>query len=610
MNGFARAACSVWWAWAWAGATVVIAAIGCAPGGSRTGAGDGGPGGTGGGAGGRSGGNGGGVGIVDGGRAGSGGGGVGGGFGGYGGGGYGGYGGGGAGGAAGGCLPGDKVCDGNMVRACDGGKPGGPILEACVNGDLCNNGRCTTLECASAEQAGSYFGCEWYTLDSDISFGADTSPFVVAIANPSESVTIDVELQRRMGGAFATVVTGKVTPLGAGFFPVDKDTHVEGTTVGDAIRIRSSGPAAAYHLNAAELSTSDSASSTMLLPSHALGRLYYAMTPPSSPVPGFGLYSDPRTLIGIVATRDGTNISVKATAKLYMPPGSPVIPTGNDFMITLDEGQFVQVATEGKETLTGSEILADKPVSVFSGSSMGFPGGGRYQGDKVEEQIHPAETWGKTFVAADVSFPQNAMNPKNPTVYWTVLSAVDGAEISLMPAAGVTFDGPATFTLNAGQWRTFGAKVPNPTGYADFILTSTQPVQVYHTFGESPSAVVGIPVDQFLPRYVFVAHPYFKDTVTIVRKAGTPVVYDGTTLTDTLFKPINGGFEAARIAIPSCQPDPTKCAHVLTGEKVGIAVAGWHEICGGYAYVAGMDLKCTNIPPKGTAGGNGIVCPL
>jgi len=467
-------------------------------------------------------------------------------------------------------------------------------VEQCPAGDICYKGRCTTAECQRAEMSYSYFGCEWYPVDTEIDFGSNDAPFVIAVGNPSATATVHVEVQaRNAGGSFDTLATRAVAPNGGEFITVPRDTHVDGSAIGLGLRVRSDWPAVAYQINTAEMTTTDSSSSTMLLPRHALGTRYSAVTTIGLDIPTLGMIKPGRSMVAISATEDGTRVSVDVTQSLFIGPGStvPQTPAGGRVTVMLDEGQFLQLeSNDAARELTGSRIIANKLVSVIAGATIGQPGAGSYNGDKLEEQLHPVETWSTKFVMADLSFPQSVGDQKNQSVYWTVLAAEDGTNVELSPAAGVTFDGPSTFSLNAGQWRRFASNLPSPAGYADFMLMSNKPVEVMHAFGKSPSSAMVVPVDQYLQRYVFLTHPYFTDTLTVTRQAGTAVTLDGTALADAMFRPVAAGYEAARIPMPACSGNG--CAHSLAGMATGIAVVGRYDVCGGYAYVAGMAFKC------------------
>ena len=60
---------------------------------------------------------------------------------------------------------------------------------------------------------------------------------------------------------------------------------------------------------------------------------------------------------------------------------------------------------------------------------------------------------------------------------------------------------------------------------------------------------------------------FFDQMVAIVRrKAGEqPVMLDGEPVDDMLFTSAGGGFEVARVALPSCRASDGVCAHHLAG---------------------------------------------
>jgi len=109
----------------------------------------------------------------------------------------------------------------------------------------------------------------------------------------------------------------------------------------------------------------------------------------------------------IVASQDNT--LVKLTPKRNTEKGNLA---GISFSITLNKGQSYQVQSSntdgtGKEDLTGSFVVADKPIAFFSGSkatTIPFSGYTNYSYDHLFEQIPPTSTWGKEFYVVPLKF--------------------------------------------------------------------------------------------------------------------------------------------------------------------------------------------------------------
>lgn len=149
-----------------------------------------------------------------------------------------------------------------------------------------------------------------------------------------------------------------------------------------------------------------------ILPVSALGKEYYTLN----------LYNDyllfrnesrPRSTPGeflIVATENGTNIEISPAAKT-----AKKVNAGGDISITLNKGQSYLVMSDtnylsahnAETDLTGSHIVASKPVAVFSGHSKGaYPLlSSKYFGIRCDwsrnlmiESMIPIELLGKNYV--------------------------------------------------------------------------------------------------------------------------------------------------------------------------------------------------------------------
>ncbi len=137
----------------------------------------------------------------------------------------------------------------------------------------------------------------------------------------------------------------------------------------------------------------NSADVAVIYPIQSLGKEYFAIcyTPD---VAKDGRNSE----FVVVATEDSTTIEItpsKITDKLQ--------PKDSTFTVNLNKGQVYQVQSEnienasGQGDLTGSFIVANKPVAFYSGSEGTRIPSGECCWDHLYEQIPPIRSWGREY---------------------------------------------------------------------------------------------------------------------------------------------------------------------------------------------------------------------
>lgn len=227
----------------------------------------------------------------------------------------------------------------------------------------------------------------------------------------------------------------------------------------------------------------------MVLPKESLGReyvvasvrnaLWYASGALKPPMGGEPY---PRSEFGVAAIEDNTEVTIRLTADSY----SRRYEKGYYYKFTLDRGEVIQFMARdtgrkelvnyfdnltktfipkmswvGKEAdgtdcdLTGSEVLATKPVAVFSGHERAavpdelefawedHPDVSR---DHLIEQMPPVEVWGKRFIViASLQDYQQSRPPGGDVV--RVIARYDGTEYIV--------NGVSRGTLNQGQYAQF-----------------------------------------------------------------------------------------------------------------------------------------------------------
>ena len=145
----------------------------------------------------------------------------------------------------------------------------------------------------------------------------------------------------------------------------------------------------------------NSADVAVIYPVESLGNEYFAMCyrpdiDLANPMSGNGRNSE----FLIVAKEDSTKVKItpsKVTDRL--------IPKDSTFIIYLNKGEIYQVQSEnvvgssnyGQGDLTGSHVIANKPVAFYSGSLSTRIPFGQCCWDHLYEQIPPVQTWGREY---------------------------------------------------------------------------------------------------------------------------------------------------------------------------------------------------------------------
>ncbi len=208
-----------------------------------------------------------------------------------------------------------------------------------------------------------------------------------------------------------------------------------------AIHITTDEDVSVFALNSRALS----ADASVILPTPALGRTYYA----SSYVGiGFSRFSE----VMAVATENETQIEITPTQTTL--DGHIA---GKPFTVSLDSGQLIQI--KSSRDLTGTKLQAVgtcKPFATFSGNEWTNVGGCPPAQDHLYEQMFPVGAWGQRF--ATVPFKSRAGGD-----IFTIVASSD--------ATTVKIEGVSPFEINEGKFRTVLISTPS-------IITSDKPIQI------------------------------------------------------------------------------------------------------------------------------------
>ena len=524
-------------------------------------------------------------------------------------------------------MTGVLACGGNDDRPSADGDAGmsdsRPMIEAPGQPSMCTSGLCTSQACTSAEQLDLARGCRFYAVQMDNIDSDDGKNMMLVLTNGSSETPANFRIELRSPDGWELVAPQDVIATGqTARFEINRPILDPGLAPYAAFRITSDSPILAVQIVSDDSDRmSNSSSGTVLLPAHALGQAYMAMT--FSQIDSEATMSTPggrgaAGTITIVATADGTNVHLSPTTSTLVMAGTTYVPgaSPDDLDLQLNEGDVWQVFsdTPGGD-LSGTVITADHPVEVFSGNvftTYGFEPYDFNGGDMAIEAMPPLSAWSQDYVGARLS-PQDGCKPYFGDVggLWQVLAAEDGTTVTISASPNTDLvvnnadmNQKTMFRLNRGKSMMFSTTPdPNwdgtgapPTG--DFVLKASNPVLLGQWLDCEPGLSLGMDTRFGPSTDLSFAFPLgYDQQVVIARRAGTPVQIDGQTIPPAFFQPASGDndYEVARLTADQFGPcldalDVQACQHRLTSLITGVAV-GWR----------GADIVCSyalTVPPS------------
>lgn len=397
-------------------------------------------------------------------------------------------------------------------------------------------------------------------LESDTSKWPMNLPWGVIVANPgSTAATITVEHNNAGFGkppeivvtTTVTIEPGEVQAIdlpsrevngwvdGMADPPGPSDTALSAA----AYRITSDVPVSAVQFNT--LSNGFSSDASLLLSRSALGTTYRALgwsagNPVGPPNPPFFAGLPDHVSITVVAVEPDTLGTITPSAPV-LGDGAGIAPTpaGGSIQVTLGAFDVLNVASHDLPgDLTGSGIVASKPVAVFSSAergaapqeTSGFPNPPGHDPTDVcctehlEEQLRPVQL-GATRYAVTHS-PWRSTNGFKEADIVRVLAVDVAADVATsLPAP---FD---QFTLQPGEFKDIWT-------VTDMVLSSTSAVMVgqilvgkAHTNGTlgDPSFLLVPPVTDHRTFHAFLVPDGWEQAgVTIASPEDNDVLLDGT----------------------------------------------------------------------------------
>jgi hypothetical protein len=405
------------------------------------------------------------------------------------------------------------------------------------------------------------------------------------------------------------------------------------TTAG-AYRLTSDVPVIASQFNPFEYASGEIYSftndATLLYPSHVLtgdyvGTSYYPLsrTTGSSGGLGGGSFNSLRypgyiAVVGISREPTRVQVSVRGQVVADSTGRIPDTRNGGSFVITLAQGEvahitaavppecgsgrpgfeeirdcetipFVgeicdlfQTCRERDYDLSGSRIIADRPVAVFGGHVCAYVPTGAEACDHLESQLAPIQSWGRSYVSA----PMGDGNTNDVNIV-RVLPAFENTMVTVTPPQ----NGVSGGMLSPGSFLELEANGPFSIEGSSAVMVAQylrgQYARMPAAQRGDPGLTVLVPQEQYRSDYTFILPSSYnasnngQNYLLIVRPPGLALTLDGSAVSGT-FLPI-GGREIGVISLDGG-------AHAISGNGAfGLIAYGLGSFTS-YATPAGLNL--------------------
>jgi hypothetical protein len=453
-----------------------------------------------------------------------------------------------------------------------------------------------TSTCAAAERDRKTFaGCVFYTAEVDNVDSDAAMPMSFLVTN-SGSAAATVTLEQAVGGggwmatgAPSTIAGGTAARLSVAGFTVSGT----GVKEAGALRVTSNQPVTVAQIQSDDGNNhvASSSAGTMVLPVHVLGQHYLVMTYPQIDTPAIDATPGGAGGLGrllIVATQPGTHVTFRVSQSAMAVVAGTLATVVHDVPYEFDmgEGDVFQAWSGGdRQDLTGSEIVTNYPVAVFSGNitttygktaiapSINSP-------DMAHEQMPPVFAWSYKYVAAALP-PQpgtcDTLLGKTGASVWRMLAVNANTRVDFVGPPGGDPPPPAIPRLAAGE-------VAEIIASGDFVVSASEPLLMTQGIDCEPSLSLAISADRLLDDLTFAVLPSFDHMIAVARLSGDQVLLDGLAIGDSMFRPAGAGYEVARVPLLPCPATEQVCTHRLQG-RFGVTMRGM-DVLASYALTA------------------------
>jgi hypothetical protein len=378
------------------------------------------------------------------------------------------------------------------------------------------------------------------------------------------------------------------------------DAAIHGTGRGHAFHITTSSPVVAFDIYPYGGAIAAVTSATLLLPTSVWDVNYVTASAYQGETYTIGTTVNYDSNIAFVASSDHTSIVVNPSVAIVGGAGVAAAAKGAPQTYILDAGESIQF--EQLDDLSGSTVLADKPIGVWGGHwAMNIPSDA-HAADAAHQEIPPVRALGSEYVA--VRYRSRIAGEES--VPWRMVGAVDGTVMSYEPSAPAG----APATLSQGQVAEFQTSSPfvvrsQDASHPFYLAGHMTGGDLANTLGD-PETVNVVPPEQFLDHYVFFTDPTYDETNLVVVRAASKkndVTLDCLSTPLTGWQPVGTKYEYTRVDVQHNAAPVGACdngRHVMTSAApFGVTVWGFaHAVS--YAYPAGAGVRAINtvvVPP-------------
>ncbi|HWE30735.1 MAG TPA: IgGFc-binding protein, partial [Polyangia bacterium] len=412
------------------------------------------------------------------------------------------------------------------------------VVQTCPPDQGCGGASCVAA-CDAAKANKSSVGCDYYAIDPDIiaegigacfaAFVANTWNAPVTLAADWGGVSLNIgQVARVPNGTgqsltYAPLPNGQLAPGGVAvvflnrygtntdpFYDFDcpagvtpgvtaQDGAIHGTALGKAFHITADHPVVAYDMFPYGGGQSAATSATLLIPTSAWDVNYIGVNAFRKDQ----LVPEAQPFLQILAAEDGTQVTINALAAIVAGPGVAAAPAHTPTTYNLSAGQYLQITQDAE--LTGSAILANKPIGVWGGATCLNIDVNDSACDSAHQELFPVAALGHEYVG--VRYRNRGSGEES--VPWRIVGAVDGTQLSYEPSP----PSGAPLAVNRGQVGEFWTPGPFVVKSQDdkhpFYMSAhmTGADQVNPPDRGDPEFVNVLPPAQYLASYVFFTDP-------------------------------------------------------------------------------------------------------
>jgi hypothetical protein len=421
-----------------------------------------------------------------------------------------------------GCEPGTARCDGDQLQQCsDTGE--WQVQQTCsaAQGLTCDPAAMAcTGACAPESLPWTASGCEFYALTA-LQLNQNGGIYAVVVENPNDDPANITITQNDDFMAVTETVEGNSHRVIELPFTMGLFNALVGKLIYDGgYRIESDLPVRVIQYNTINLSASSD--SSLLWPRHTWGTEYFVASYAPTAVQG-GFYHGAWALVAGADEMSVEAIALPGT-KSKAAPGIGVDGNGK---APLDTGDVLQLVSADDGDLTGTRLVADKPIEVLGGHECSFVPAGTGYCDHLEDMMLPVTQLGTEYVIV-APVRQNPPTERRDQVVRVIATEAD-TTLAFEPA----IPGAPTTIANPGEYVEI-----DPTNQ-HYLLVSDKPVLVaQYMVGQThdgeftdPSMLATLPVSRWHDtHYVHALPDWLPVDVDISLPTGATVTVDGMPL--------------------------------------------------------------------------------